>query len=60
MKYLWLPAVFLPSSPSREQRDARSLLFASWRAPLVLVVLAAFAGGLVIGALGMLPGWGSI
>jgi putative membrane protein len=23
----------------------------------VLVVLAAFAGGLVVGALGMLPGW---
>ena len=28
-----------------------------WQAPLVLVVLAAFAGGLVVGALGMLPGW---
>lgn len=28
-----------------------------WRAPLVLVVLAAFALGLVIGALGMVPRW---
>lgn len=28
-----------------------------WRAPLVLVVLAAFAAGLVIGALGMVPRW---
>ena len=30
---------------------------AYWRAPLVLVVLAAFTAGLVVGALGMLPGW---
>ena len=29
----------------------------SWRAPLVLVVLAAFATGLVVGALGMVPRW---
>ena len=29
----------------------------NWRAPLVLVVLAAFAGGVVVGVLGMLPGW---
>ena len=28
-----------------------------WRAPLVLVVLAAFATGLAIGALGMVPRW---
>ena len=28
-----------------------------WRAPLVLVVLAAFAVGLSIGALGMVPRW---
>ncbi|AEG92448.1 LapA family protein [Ramlibacter tataouinensis] len=28
-----------------------------WQAPLVLVVLAAFALGLVIGALGMVPRW---
>ena len=29
----------------------------SWSGPLVLVVLAAFAGGLVIGAAGMVPRW---
>ena len=29
----------------------------SWRAPLVLVVLAAFALGLAVGALGMVPRW---
>jgi uncharacterized integral membrane protein len=28
-----------------------------WQAPLVLVVLAAFAVGLVVGALGMVPRW---
>lgn len=28
-----------------------------WRASLVLVVLAAFAGGLTVGALGMVPRW---
>ncbi len=41
------------------QHDATVYFFfgTSWRAPLVLVVLAAFAGGLVVGALGMLPGW---
>jgi len=29
----------------------------TWSAPLVLVVLAAFACGVVIGALGMVPRW---
>ncbi len=28
-----------------------------WSAPLVLVVLAAFAAGLAVGALGMVPRW---
>jgi len=28
-----------------------------WTAPLVLVVLAAFAAGLAIGAIGMVPRW---
>jgi len=28
-----------------------------WRAPLVIVMLAAFAGGLVIGVLAMVPAW---
>lgn len=30
---------------------------AQWQAPLVLVVLAAFALGLAVGALGMVPRW---
>ena len=64
MKYLlWLlkAAIFftLFAFALNNQHDATVYFFfgTSWRAPLVLVVLAAFAGGLVIGALGMLPGW---
>jgi uncharacterized integral membrane protein len=30
---------------------------AEWRAPMVFVVLAAFAGGCAIGVLAMLPSW---
>jgi putative membrane protein len=29
----------------------------SWAGPMVLVVLATFAAGLVVGALGMVPRW---
>jgi putative membrane protein len=41
------------------QQDATVHLFfgTQWRAPLVLVVLVAFALGLAIGALGMVPRW---
>jgi len=41
------------------QQDATVHFFfgTEWRAPLVLVVLAAFALGLVVGALGMVPRW---
>ena len=64
MKYvLWLlkAAIFftLFAFALNNQHDATVYFFFGtyWRAPLVLVVLAAFAGGMVIGALGMLPGW---
>jgi lipopolysaccharide assembly protein A len=64
MKYLlWLlkAAIFftLFAFALNNQHDATVYFFfgTSWRAPLVLVVLAAFAGGLMVGALGMLPGW---
>ena len=64
MKYLmWLlkAAIFftLFAFALNNQQDATVHFFfgTQWRAPLVLVVLAAFAGGLVVGALGMLPGW---
>lgn len=41
------------------QQDATVHFFFGtvWSAPLVLVVLAAFALGLVVGALGMVPRW---
>ena len=64
MKYiLWLhkAAIFftLFAFALNNQHDATVYFFFGtyWRAPLVLVVLAAFAGGLVVGVLGMLPGW---
>jgi lipopolysaccharide assembly protein A len=37
--------------------DVHFFFGTQWRAPLVLVVLAAFALGLAIGALGMVPRW---
>ena len=64
MKYLtWLlkAAIFftLFAFALNNQQDATVHLFfgASWRAPMVLVVLAAFALGLLVGALGMVPRW---
>ncbi|MBX3631388.1 MAG: LapA family protein [Simplicispira sp.] len=64
MKYfLWLlkAAIFftLFAFALNNQQDATVHLFfgAQWRAPLVLVVLAAFAFGLVAGVLGMVPRW---
>ncbi len=64
MKYLmWLlkAAIFftLFAFALNNQQDATVYFFfgTRWTAPLVLVVLAAFALGLVIGALGMVPRW---
>ena len=64
MKYLaWLlkAAIFftLFAFALNNQQDVTVHFFfgTSWTAPLVLVVLAAFAAGLVIGALGMVPRW---
>lgn len=64
MKYLmWLlkAAIFftLFAFALNNQQDATVHFFfgTQWRAPLVLVVLAAFAAGLVVGALGMVPRW---
>ena len=41
------------------QQDATVHFFfgTQWRAPLVLVVLVAFAVGVAVGALGMVPRW---
>ncbi|RYG13022.1 MAG: LapA family protein [Burkholderiales bacterium] len=64
MKYLmWLlkAAIFftLFAFALNNQQDATVHFFfgTQWRAPLVLVVLAAFAMGLAVGALGMVPRW---
>jgi putative membrane protein len=64
MKYLaWLlkAAIFftLFAFALNNQQDATLHFFfgTQWRAPLVLVVLAAFAAGLAVGALGMVPRW---
>jgi uncharacterized integral membrane protein len=64
LKYLaWLlkAAIFftLFAFALNNQQDATVRFFfgTQWTAPLVLVVLAAFAAGLVIGALGMVPRW---
>ena len=64
MKYLlWLlkAAIFftLFAFALNNQQDATVHFFfgTQWRAPLVLVVLTAFAAGLVVGARGMVPRW---
>ncbi len=64
MKYLmWLlkAAIFftLFAFALNNQQDATVHFFfgTQWRAPLVLVVLIAFAIGLAVGALGMVPRW---
>lgn len=64
MKYLtWLlkAAIFftLFAFALNNQQDASVHFFfgTQWRAPLVLVVLTAFAGGVIVGVLGMVPRW---
>ena len=64
MKYLmWLlkAAIFftLFAFALNNQQEAGVHFFFGyqWRAPMVLIVLTAFAAGLVVGAMGMLPHW---
>ena len=64
MKYLlWLlkAAIFftLFAFALNNQQDATVHFFfgTAWTAPLVLIVLAAFALGLFVGVLGMVPRW---
>lgn len=66
LKYLaWLlkAAIFfaLFAFALNNQQDATVHFFfgTQWRAPMVLVVLAAFAVGVAVGALGMVPRWWS-
>ena len=61
LKWLLKAAIFftLFAFALNNQQDAVVHFFfgTQWRAPLVLVVLAAFAIGLIVGALGMVPRW---
>ena len=61
LKWILKAAVFfaLFAFALNNQQDATvHLLFGhQWRAPMTLIVLIAFASGLVVGVLGMLPGW---
>jgi putative membrane protein len=64
MKYvMWLlkAAIFLTLfafALKNQQDTAVNFFFGTvWRAPLVLVLLAVFATGLLVGALGMVPRW---
>jgi len=63
LKWILKAAIFfaLFAFALNNQQDATvHLLFGrQWRAPMTLVVLAAFALGMVVGVLGMLPGWWS-
>jgi uncharacterized integral membrane protein len=61
LKWVLKAAIFftLLAFALNNQQDATVHFFfgTQWRAPQVLVVLAAFAAGLAIGALGMVPRW---
>ena len=60
-KWILKAAIFftLFSFALNNQHDATVRFFfgQQWTAPLVLVVLSAFAAGLVVGVLGMVPRW---
>lgn len=61
--FLWLlkAAIFftLFAFALNNQHDATVHFFfgTQWRAPLVLVVLSAFALGVIVGVMGMVPRW---
>ena len=61
LKWILKAAIFfaLFAFALNNQQDATVHFFfgTEWRAPLVLVVLSAFAAGLIIGVLGMVPRW---
>ena len=63
LKWILKAAVFfaLFAFALNNQQDAtvRLLFGHQWTAPMMLIVLAAFALGMVVGVLGMLPGWWS-
>jgi len=50
-------ALFAFALNNRQDTTVHLFFGTDWRAPLVLVVLVAFAGGLVAGILAMVPRW---
>lgn len=63
LKWILKAAVFftLFAFALNNQQDATVhwLFGHQWRGPMTLIVLTAFALGMVVGVLGMLPGWWS-
>ncbi len=61
LKWLLKAAIFftLFAFALNNQHDATVYFFfgTRWTAPMVIIVLSAFAAGLVIGVLGMVPRW---
>jgi uncharacterized integral membrane protein len=61
LKWILKAAIFftLFAFALNNQQDATVHFFfgTQWRAPMVLVVLAAFAAGMALGALAMVPRW---
>jgi uncharacterized integral membrane protein len=60
-KWIVRAAVFLAllafALNNQQEATLRLMFGREWRAPMTLIVLAAFALGLIVGVLGMLPGW---
>ena len=61
LKWLLYGAIFFTcfAFALNNQQDATLRFFfgTQWRLPMVLIVLVAFASGLVVGALAMVPRW---
>ncbi len=61
LKWLFNAAIFftLFAFALNNQQDAAVNFFfgTQWRSPMVLIVLTAFAAGLVVGVLAMVPRW---
>lgn len=50
-------ALFAFSLNNQQEASVRWFFGYEWRAPLVIIVLSAFAGGAALGVLAMVPSW---
>lgn len=50
-------ALFAFALNNQHEAVVRLAFGREWRAPVILIVLAAFAVGMALGVVGMLPGW---